>query len=255
MREHWRELDYWRWLWHGRLSSQIKIVLGAFVLAILLGGGWFAADRLTAANAGVSGTDSYFLETTVQQFVTVREKGKVVRKLVPVVKRVRVLVPRTAFQTKTDVRYRTDVVTTPGKVLTVRRLVKSVVPVVKRQVVTVNGKTHTVVTTRLVPTTRTQTLTQTQTQTRVVTNQQTVTDSQTVTQTEKGKDNTKTVTNPPVTVTQTKTDTVSSPPVTVTQTQTVTNTVTGPTQTVTVTETVTQTVTDTKTVTETVPGP
>ena len=116
-------------------------------------------------------TGPYVLETTVQKYVTVREKGKIVRKLVPVVKRVKVFQRReTAFETQ--LRYSTRVVTTPGAVHTIRRLVTTIVPVVKKQVVKVNGKTYTVVTTRFVPTTRVETVVTTET--REVTTLQTV---------------------------------------------------------------------------------
>jgi hypothetical protein len=241
LREHWREVDYWRWLWHWRVPFQAKVGLGVVLTVLLMGGGWFAADRLTAAHAGTASTDAFVLETTVQKVVVVHERGKVVRKLVPVVTRVR-LPGKTTFETRTS--YKTQVVTTPGTVQVIHRLVTKYVPVVKKRVVTVNGKTHTVVQTRLVPTTRTET--QTQTQTREVTNQQTVTNTQNNTQT---VTQTKTTTLPAVTVTQTQTQT---------QTETVTKTVTETdTVTVTDTQTVTQTVTDTitETITETITVP
>jgi hypothetical protein len=180
VRAHWKEVDYWRWMWHRRVRSEAKIAFGAVLLVLLLGGGWFAADRLTTAHASVSSTDAFVLETTVKKMVTVRERGKIVQKVVPVVKRV--YLPREtaiALQTK----YQKQLVTAPGTVRVVRRLVTTYVPVVKKQLVKVNGKTQTVVRTQLVPTTRveTQIQTQTQIQTRAVTNLQTVTDQQTIT--------------------------------------------------------------------------
>ena len=111
------------------------------------------------------------LETTVQQVITVHERGKVVRKIVPVVRRVKVrpktIKKRSSKDEATQLRHSTRVVTIPGKVRTVRRVVTTLVPVVKKRVVTVKGKTHTVVQTRRVPTTRvqTQTIVLTQTQT------------------------------------------------------------------------------------------
>jgi hypothetical protein len=254
--EHWREADYWlslwyRWSWQRRVSPRAKLALVVAALLLLGVGGWFAADRLTPANAGNASLDSFVLETTVNKIVTVRERGKVVRKVVPVVKKV--YLPR---QTELVLRtqYEKRVVTTPGTVHIVRRLVTTYVPVLKKQLVTVNGKTRTVVRRQLVPTTRveTQIQTQTQTQTRVAvtTNQQTVVNQQTLTST---RTNTQTVTLPA------KTTTVITPPVTVTGPgETVT--VTRPGDTVTVTgpgETVTETVTepgDTVTVTVTVSG-
>ena len=236
MREHWREGDYWRWLWHWRVPFEAKVGVGVVLTVLLLGGGWFAADRLTAAHASAPNTDAFVLEKTVRKVVVVHVRGKVIRKLVPVVRRIR-LPGKTTYETRTS--YRTRLVTTPGTVRVVRRLVTKYVPVVRKRVVTVNGKARTLVETRLVPTTQTQT----ETQTRVVTNSQTITNTQNNTQT----------------VTQMKTTTV---PVTITQTQTQTQTETKTvvqtntvTVTNTVTDTVTVTVTDTVTVTVTVTTP
>jgi hypothetical protein len=205
------------------------------VLAAILVGGWFVADGLTAAKANTS-ADSLILETTVNKLVTVREKGKLVTKVIPVVKRVvRVQAhTETRFEHQTDLRYSTRVVTEPGATRLVRRVVTTRVPVVKNHVVTVNGKTKTVAVTSYVPTTRVETQTQTQTQTE--TRQQTVT--------EPGASNTVTQTS---TLNHTTTDVL-------TQTQTVT---TVQTQTVTTVNTVTdvQTVTNTVTTTETVTEP
>jgi hypothetical protein len=117
-------------------------------------------------------------------------------------------------------------VTTPGGIRYRTRKVVRYVPVVKRKVVHVNGKTTTLTETRLVPTVKTLT--------NVVTNQQTVTNQSTVV-----LNHTDTVVRPVTTV---DTRTVTLPPNTVTQIQTQTQTQTD-TQTVTVTQTETQTVT------------
>jgi hypothetical protein len=195
------------------------------LLALLLTGGWFAASRLSPAGAVSS---SYTLETTLSKTVTVRESGKLVRRVVQVVKRVR-LRPETVFRTGTT--FGTKFVTTPGGVRVVRQRVVKYVPRVRTRVVTVGGKTRTVTETLQVPTTTietrtetnvvtgatrtvTETQSQTQTQTNVITNERTVVDQQTVTETQT---HTTTVTETvPVTVTET-----------VTSTDTVTVTVTG----------------------------
>jgi hypothetical protein len=237
LRKHWRSSRYWRWLWHDRVPSEVKGLVGAIVIVLMLGGGWFAADRLSTASAGVSTSGGVLtFETTVQKVVTVREKGKIVRKLVPVVRKVFVK-RRTAFKTTTDVR--TNVVTLNGGVRTVRTKVIVHVPVVSKKVVTVNGKTKTIVTTRLVPTTNieTQTNTLTRVQTQVQTQVQVQTQLQTQTQTNNVTTTRTVVTTQPVTTTQTVTSTR-----TVTNTQTVTTTQTLPV-TVTVTQTDTVTVT------------
>jgi len=230
MREHWREADFWRWWWHNRVPFEVKAFLSLVLLALMLGGGWVAADRLSSASASVSPTSGYTFETTIQKVVTVREHGRIVRKLVPVVKRV-FLRPQTAFLTLTDVR--TQTITTPGGVRVVQKKIVQLVPVVKRKVVTVNGKTSTLVTTQLMPTTNFETTTLTQTQ--VQTETQTRTQTQTQTQTN--------VVTQPVTNTVTNTDTVVQTatvtvPTTITETTTTTDTQTE-TDTVTVTETVT----------------
>ena len=214
------------------------------VLAAILVGGWFVADGLTAAKAGTR-SDSLILETTVNKLVTVREKGKLVTKIIPVVKRVvRVQAhTETRFDRQTDLRYSTRVVTEPGATRLVRRVVTTRVPVVKNHVITVNGKTKTVAVTSYVPTTRVETQTQTQTQTE--TRQQTVTQpgaSNTVTQTSTLNHTTTDVQTQTVTTVQTQTVTTVN---TVTDVQTVTNTVTT-------TETVTE---PAVTITITLPSP
>ena len=79
------------------------------------------------------------------------------------------LKPKTSFKTTTAVQ--THVVTQAGGVRTVRTKVVVHVPVVSTKLVTVNGKTKTLVTTRLIPTTaiqtQTNTLTRVQTQTQM----------------------------------------------------------------------------------------
>jgi hypothetical protein len=243
VRKHWHDLSYWRWLWHGRVPFRAKVAILAALLLALLAGGWFAADRLSSAHASATHRDSFVFETTVRQVITVPGKGKVTRKVVRVVRRVYVPA-KTTFQRQT--RYSTRLITTPGQIRVVRRLITKFVPVVRKRVVTVNGKSRTVVETKLMPTTRVET------QTHVVTNNQTVTNTQNITQAvTTTQHETKTV---PTTVTQHETTTVTqNNTTTVTQheTTTVEKTVTE-TQTQTQTQTVTQTVTETETETVTV---
>jgi hypothetical protein len=202
----------------------VELRVGSYVLllAALLTGGWLAANNLSSAGAVPS---AYTLETTLTKTITVRESGKLVRRVVRVVKRVR-LRPETVF--RTDTTFGVKYVTTPGGVRIVREPVVKYVPRVRTRVITVGGKTRTVTETRQVPTTTiqtrtetnvvtgaTQTITETQSRTEVVTNERTVVQQQTVTQTQ--------------TQTQTQTETVTETvPVTVTDTVTVTETVTVP---------------------------
>jgi hypothetical protein len=183
------------------------------LLALLMLGGWFGSVYLTRAHAG-SKAEFYVRETTLERLVTVREKGKVVRKLVPLVRRVLVTTPET--------RYDTKLVTVNGETRVVRQPVVRYVPRVRDRLVTVNGHTQTVSETRLVPTTtvktRTQTAIVTATQVQIRTDERTVTNTdtqyRTITDTQ-----TLTETSPPVTVTsppETVTTTETLPPVTVT---------------------------------------
>jgi hypothetical protein len=240
LRQHWRELDYWNWLWRQRTPGAAKLAIVGIVFAAVLVGGWFVADGLTAAKAG-TGADSVVLETTVKKLVTVREKGKLVTKLVPVVKRVVRVQSQTQTQVdhQTDLRYSTRVVTEPGGTRVVKRVVTTRVPVVKNHVVTVNGKTKTVATTSYVSTTKTETEVQTQTQRQTVTDTQTAPGG-TITQTSVENHTTTATTTQIVpttipTTVEVTTTVVSTNVVTTVETTTVVNTET-------VTETVTTTV-------------
>jgi hypothetical protein len=209
VRGYWRDPKYWRFIWHNRMPVGAKLVLGAFAAAAFLVGGFVVADQLPRASAHAA---ALTYETTSEQPVTVREHGKTVVKREFVVRRV-VLRPQTAFET----RYDTRLVTTPGRVKTVPVKVVSYVPVIRRHVVTVNGKTTTLTETRVVPTTKIET----RTQTNVVTNEQTVVNQNTVTVLA-----TRNV-PVPVTVRETRTETVveteTQPAVTMTLPVTITN--------------------------------
>ena len=114
----WRELDYWHWLWRQRTPGVAKLaaIVGVVLAAILA---WLAACSPMALTASelppAGGGGSRALETTVNKLVTVREKGKLVNKTIPVVKRVVRVQARTETQVErqTDLRYSTRVVTTP----------------------------------------------------------------------------------------------------------------------------------------------
>jgi hypothetical protein len=214
-RRHWREPGFWRWWWTNRAPGAVRLGLGLFLLAAVLVGGLLTADRLSTAKGGVEATAVLrtYVET-VNRVVTVREKGKIVRKVVPVVhiRKVKVKVlskPQTVLQTQTS--FRTLEVTTKGKVRTIRQRVIKRVPVVKTHLVTVSGKTQTVAVTQYKPTTAVETRSQT------VTNSQTVVNSRTVTNTNTETDVLTTV----QTKTQTQTQTVQN---TVTETNVVTQT-------------------------------
>jgi hypothetical protein len=184
IRRRWFRPGYWGWRWRSDVSREAKLVSALIGLGAVAVAGYLAADTL-----GGSTSTSASYETTVEKVVTVRERGRTVRKPVRVVQQVLV--------TTSSASDGTQVVT--------RRIV-STVPVIRRQVVTEAGRARTVVET------------QTQTRTRAVTDRQTVTDSQTVTD-----EQLVTVTRP-VTITQTST-VVRTVPTTVTETESVTVTV------------------------------
>jgi len=221
MRSRWVETAYWRWLW-SRVPWEARWVVVGVLLLGLLGGGWAVASQGTSSNDGdvAIGTGPIVIQTTVERVITVRRNGKIVRKVVPVVKRVRVLQrPGTLYETQRD--YVTRVVKTPGGA--VIRTVSTVVPLVTTQQITVNGKPRSVTRTEFRPTTQTRTvpLTQTLVATQNVTQTQTtppVTDTRTTTET---KTQTQTVTQTATrTVTDTQLVTVTPDPVTVMRTVT-----------------------------------
>jgi hypothetical protein len=222
-REHWYKPSFWRWWWSTRADTGAKVVVATALFAVVLAGGWFAADSLTAASASGASTEAYVFESTLVKTVTVREKGRLVRKVVPVVRRV-VLRPRTAYATLTDVA--TNVVTAPGATRVVKQTVARYVPSVQTRILTTGGKVRTVSETRRVPTvqTRTQTnvvtaertVTDAQVRTALVTNERTVVNQQTVTATRTQTQPVTVVETKPVTVTETET----APAVTVTTVET-----------------------------------
>jgi hypothetical protein len=219
---YWREWGFWRWLWETRVPTFVKTLIILVVLSGIAAGGVWGAMLVTDAKKSAT-TEGVITRVTVQHYVTVREKGKLVRKLVRVVRTVKRVEPRTDFLTRT---------------IADRQLVR--IPVVRRvvhlQTVTVGGKRKVITHVDVVTTTQTQTVTNERTvvssvpvTSTVVGPGQTLVDRQTVT-------NHDTVTN---NVTNVVTSTVVSTVVSIsTVVNTVTDTVTGPTvtETVTVTE-------------------
>jgi hypothetical protein len=224
LREHWRELGFWHWLWDEHVPLGAKLLAAGALVAGLGTGGIVAAGALSS-NAPAA---SYVVRTTIVRTTVRVTHGKPVVDKVQVVRTVH-LKPHTV----TDV-HSVRVPGAPGPTR-IETVVKKV-PEVTKQTVTVHGKPK--VETKVHWRTKTVTTKQ------VVTNQQTVTDQkpgspgQTVTAVH-------TVTQPGKTRTETSVVTT-----TVTQTQTQTQTQTE-TQTITQTQTVTNTETETDTVTVT----
>ena len=218
MREHWREIHYWLWLWQRRVPFAVKATVIGVIVCALLTAGLGAAGGLTSTGGG---SKELALQTTVERLVTVREKGRIVHRLVRVA--VKAAQPgRRGDTVLTQLKYVTRVVSQAANAPA------RPVPVTKARLVTVDGKPQTVTRTRLDPGTRTETAAVTRTVT-----------------------NTQNITQPPETVTREQTDTLTRTETRVqtatrVETQTVTEarieTVTLPPQTVTVLETVTVTV-------------
>ncbi len=200
-----------------------KVATVGVLLCALIAGGWAAASGVTPSSGGNSG--SLVLETTVQRLATVREQGRMVRKLVPVAVTIKTRQRReTIYQTQP--KYIT--VAPPASGDARAHTVTKLIPSVTTREVTINGKPS--------PATSAPPITSGQPGTATVT--------RTVT--------TQNVTQPAVTIARTETDTVTR---TETLTSTTTRTVTQP---VTETQTVTlppQTVTIVQTVTVTTPKP
>jgi hypothetical protein len=150
MRDHWRELDFWRWWWRNRVPFAVKSVLAVLVLAGVVAGGWFAAQSLPSAKADDNASAT--VVRTVQRVVTVRESGKVVVHRVRQVRTVFVANPAAPTKTVHD----TTTVASPssgGGTRTIVRTVTSLgVKAVAPQVRTVRRTvTRTVTRTKTVP--------------------------------------------------------------------------------------------------------
>jgi hypothetical protein len=241
MRRHWREVDFWRWWWRYRLPLELKIGAAVAALVVLAVGGYLASH--SGAKAASTSADRVEV-VTLKQVETVRGRSNVVRRVVPVVRRV-------VVRADGVTNYLTRTLALPGTTRLVTTAVVRRVRVLEPRLVTVDGRprTQTVVKTR--PGAR-----QTVTAERVTTAVRTVTDPQsgattvirTVTEQGQGATVTKTVTADPVTSTRTVTSvqqTTVSETTTVQRTETVTTTAPAVTVTappVTVIETVTLTI-------------
>jgi hypothetical protein len=248
--EHWREFGFWRWWWRERVPIDVKVLAGLLAAAIAFGAGGYLAWSLPGAEASSPVADVHV--ETVEKVVTVREPGRVVRRVVPVVQRVFV-----RGKSATQTRLQATTIIQDGKRVVTTEVVRPV-RVLERQVVTVGAKTRTRTVVRILPgvartvtgervttvvtrpravrtvtdqrmTTAVQTVTAQQPVTTVVrtaTEQQSVTSVRTVTSEQPTVTSTRTVTSvQPTTVVQTTTQTVTTTEPTITVTTSVTVTV------------------------------
>jgi hypothetical protein len=196
-------------VWRQRVPFGAKVATVGVLLCGLLVGGLGAADRVTSAGGD---NKRLMLQTTVERLVTVREKGRILRKLVPVaLKRVETGRRRETFYKtepktfyKTEPKYVTRVVSADGdpRAVTIRQFTPQIVGSTRPMT-----RTETAALTRTVTSvqnvtqpagtmTTTMTNTLTRTETRVETTTRTATQTVTETQIE-------TVTVPAGTVTVT----------------------------------------------------
>ena len=217
IRDNWRDPHFWGWWWRNRVSDDAKIVAAVVAIGALGLGGYATAGGLDSADTASSSEPVWGEVTTVERFVTLRERGRVVTKPIRIV---RTIPGRGSTSYETQVRL--DTVTLPGNRVVIRREAR-IVPVVRQVVVTRDGRIET-----RPGVTQVQTLRVTDRQT--VTSERVVTSEQVVTQ--------------PVTTTRVVTETF---PVTLRSTDTIVRT-----ETETTTQTVPVTVVETLPVTVTV---
>lgn len=183
LRGRWRDPDYLAWWWRTQVSPDAKIVTAVVVIGVLGIGGYVAANGLEGS---VGGAEAYggqvgLVTTTVRKLVTVEKSGGVVTTPARVVAR------RVGGGVATERVTQVRVATVPGPAGTRIVTEREVVPVVRRERVTVAGEVRTVV--QQAPA---ETQTETRTVERVVTQERVVTVTETVVVT---------VATPPVTVT------------------------------------------------------
>jgi hypothetical protein len=165
IRDHWRELAFWRWWWRNRVHVATKLLLAAVVLTALVAGGWLASARLPSAGASSSPRAATVVRT-YERLVTIRSRQVIARR-VPVVRTVYVA-NRARPQAPKTVRGVTTVQITRTLARTVVRTVPAVAPkrtaaatrTVARPVTVTTRRTVTVTATRPVTVTRTKTVSQ-----------------------------------------------------------------------------------------------
>ena len=231
IRNYWRDPHFWTWWWKQRVPSEAKVVMAVVIVSLLGFGGYAAAGGLNTAVTATSSEPLSAQVTTVEKVLTIREGGRVVTRPVRVVRTIPGL-GSTSFSTQVLL----NTVTTPGDTYVVTQRDVRTVPVVRRVVVTRDGRIRTIVETRpgrtrtsIVTDQRTVTNERVLTSERVVTNERVVTrdrvvtDSVTVRSTETIRETLPVTVVETIVRTETETETV---PVTVVETVPVTVTVT-----------------------------
>jgi hypothetical protein len=141
VRRQWSSARYWQSWWRDDVSPDAKIVVAVVAIGLLGIGGYAAANGLESTAGGdANDAELALVTTTVRKLVTVEKSGGVVT--VPG----RVVTQRVDGGVTTDrvTQVRVEAVAEPGETRVVTE--REVVPVVRRQRVTVPGGVRTVVT-------------------------------------------------------------------------------------------------------------
>ena len=186
IRNYWRDPHFWTWWWQQRVPGEAKLVAAVVGISLLGFGGYAAAGGLSTAVTATLSEPFSAQVTTVEKVLTIREGGRVVTRPVRVVRTIPGI-GSTSFATQVLL----NTVTTPGSTYVVTERDVRTVPVVRRVVVTRNGRIRTIVETRpgrtqtsVVTDQRTVTSERVLTNERVVTRDRVVTDTVTVRSTE-----------------------------------------------------------------------
>ena len=161
MRREWGNTDYWAWWWRNQVSADAKIVAAVVAIGLLGIGGYVAANGLEGSVGGAEagGAEVEVVTTTVQRLVTVRAGAAAASAGAPrsagaagavgrtqtVVRQVQAAGPAARASRVTDRITQVQVKTVAGEVATRVVTQRQVVPVVRREVVTVAGDVRTVV--------------------------------------------------------------------------------------------------------------
>ena len=153
-------------------SSDAKLVGVIALVALLAGGGYFAAEKVSQAGAG-TGTSSHLvrLVTSVREPVTTRIHGRTV---------VRWRLRRKVVEAQAQTVMQARTVQTPNGAKVITRPVVHYRIVYRKKVVTKGGKTSTIVVPQTVTDSQTNTITRTQTDVQTITRPVTVVQTQTV---------------------------------------------------------------------------
>ena len=149
MRRQWGSLDYWAWWWQNRVSPDAKIVAAVVAIGLLGIGGYVAANGLEGTVGGAEAGEAEVVTTTVQKLVTVRTGGAggaaAAGPTSTVVRQVQAAGPAAPGSPVTNRVTQVQVKTIAGAAGTRVVTQRQVVPVIRRERVTVAGGVRTVV--------------------------------------------------------------------------------------------------------------